>query len=281
MNKKNILSVSIFLILIAFLAIYFSFSRGKQNTGAITSFEECVEAGFPIMESYPEQCNDGNETFTRDIGNELEKSDLIKINSPRPGFEIEAGKKVRITGEARGYWFFEGDFPFEIQDKNGNVLFESYATAEGDWMTEEFVPFNTTEFSLDGSYTGVATLILRRDNPSGLPENDDELIVPIIIVAGPEINLGDTKNSTGEEKENKSPELDSDKTPPANGCFIGGCSSQICSDEPGVVSTCEYREEYGCYRDATCERQINGKCGWTMTGSLRACLDQARKNTTL
>lgn len=33
----------------------------------ITNFEECVEAGFPVMESYPRQCSDGKNTFVEDI----------------------------------------------------------------------------------------------------------------------------------------------------------------------------------------------------------------------
>lgn len=56
------------------------------------------------------------------------------------------------------------------------------------------------------------------------------------------------------------------------GCFIGGCSSQICSDQPDVVSTCEYRAEYGCYQSGRCERQTNGSCGWTQTAELTQCL---------
>ncbi len=56
------------------------------------------------------------------------------------------------------------------------------------------------------------------------------------------------------------------------GCFVGGCSSQICSDQPGAISTCEYRAEYACYKSAVCERQQNGQCGWTDTTTLRACL---------
>jgi hypothetical protein len=57
------------------------------------------------------------------------------------------------------------------------------------------------------------------------------------------------------------------------GCYIGGCSSQICSDQPDMASTCEYREEYGCYKTATCERQVGGECGWTATMALNTCLN--------
>lgn len=55
-------------------------------------------------------------------------------------------------------------------------------------------------------------------------------------------------------------------------CFVGGCSSQLCTDEPNMASTCEYRSEYACYQSATCERQSDGECGWTETPTLRACL---------
>ena len=58
-------------------------------------------------------------------------------------------------------------------------------------------------------------------------------------------------------------------------CYVGGCSSQLCTDQPGAVSTCEYRAEYSCYQRARCERQVNGACGWTPTTELYACLNSA------
>ena len=60
-------------------------------------------------------------------------------------------------------------------------------------------------------------------------------------------------------------------------CNIGGCSGQVCSDRPpeDIVTTCEWREEYACYREATCERQADGECGWTETPELQECLATA------
>ncbi|MES2225900.1 MAG: hypothetical protein V4480_03775 [Patescibacteria group bacterium] len=55
-------------------------------------------------------------------------------------------------------------------------------------------------------------------------------------------------------------------------CYIGGCSSELCTDAPGGVSSCIYRSEYACYRGATCARQSDGKCGWTPTPELKSCL---------
>lgn len=65
----------------------------------------------------------------------------------------------------------------------------------------------------------------------------------------------------------------------SGGCFVGGCSGQICSDQEGIVSTCEYREEYACYKTAKCERQASGQCGWTQTTALSACLSNSQDKT--
>jgi len=60
---------------------------------------------------------------------------------------------------------------------------------------------------------------------------------------------------------------------PPKQCFVGGCSGQICSDKPDVVTTCEWKPEYACYKKfGKCEIQINNQCGWTMTEELRKCL---------
>jgi hypothetical protein len=65
-------------------------------------------------------------------------------------------------------------------------------------------------------------------------------------------------------------------TPSLKPCFKTGCSRQVCADEE-VVTTCEYRPEYDCYKQARCERQANGKCGFTQTPALRACLRRAQR----
>jgi uncharacterized protein DUF6748 len=58
-------------------------------------------------------------------------------------------------------------------------------------------------------------------------------------------------------------------------CKKTGCSGQVCSDQE-VITTCEYRTEYDCYKKAACERQRNGECGFTQTPELTACLKRAR-----
>ena len=57
------------------------------------------------------------------------------------------------------------------------------------------------------------------------------------------------------------------------GCYVSGCSGQVCSDQKDVVTTCEFREEYACYKQAKCERQLSGQCGWTETTDFNLCVN--------
>ncbi len=59
-------------------------------------------------------------------------------------------------------------------------------------------------------------------------------------------------------------------------CYIGGCSSELCTNTEGAASICIYNRQYDCYRTAICERQLSGECGWRMTEELQKCLEGNR-----
>lgn len=106
---------------------------------------------------------------------------MIVVDAPKPGAEISS--PLKVTGKARGTWYFEASFPVQLTDASGKVIATVPAQAKGDWMTTEFVPFEAT---LTFSSLGVAdgskgTLILRKDNPSGLPEHDDSREIPVVF----------------------------------------------------------------------------------------------------
>lgn len=141
------------------------------------SFDECVAQNNVIQAIYPAVCIDKTgKSFTQDIGNELEKVDLIKVDNPRPNALISS--PLNITGQARGKWFFEASFPVKLFDSNDQLVAEGIAQAEGDWMTDNFVPFKLSlDFTIPSTSKG--KLILQKDNPSGQKELDDSLIIPI------------------------------------------------------------------------------------------------------
>lgn len=123
----------------------------------------------------------GGIYFFREDARVSEKVDLIRLDSPLPNATISS--PVTLKGEARGNWFFEASFPIYVTDWDGKIIGQGIATAEGEWMTTEFVPF-TAKVTFDvaqisGNYAKRGTLILKKDNPSGLPEYDDALEIPI------------------------------------------------------------------------------------------------------
>ena len=180
-----------FLILVlALMLISFSIYNKTQKKAdeptksilVVNSFHDCVAEGNPVMESYPRQCRslDGR-LFVEDIGNIFEKDDLIRLYYPFPNEEISS--PLEITGEARGLWYFEADFPVVLLNSQGDVISQGIATAESDWMTEEFVPFTATlSFDITESERGKeGRLIFQKDNPSGLAEHEDSLNIPVIF----------------------------------------------------------------------------------------------------
>ncbi len=75
-NRKSSL-ISGILVLLAIVSIVLFLVWGRENDSAdseISSFDECVEAGYPVMESYPRQCAvpDG-ETFIEELDEDNDK----------------------------------------------------------------------------------------------------------------------------------------------------------------------------------------------------------------
>ena len=54
--EKNKIICWIIIVILAVIVILLMFARPKVATGDINDFEECVDAGYPIMESNPRQC---------------------------------------------------------------------------------------------------------------------------------------------------------------------------------------------------------------------------------
>jgi hypothetical protein len=90
----------------------------------------------------------------------------IIVRTPMPGGYLRS--PLVVEGSARGNWFFEGSFPLRLLDSSGKQLAASAAKAEGNWMTDDWVPYHAVLYWK--GYKGRALLLLEADNPSGLPE---------------------------------------------------------------------------------------------------------------
>lgn len=196
MTTRTSIIIGIVVLLVIALA---AFAITRQNgtgigeNGSITTFDECASE-YPVMESMPRQCATPEGTVYVDsaVGPEepvvpaptagqqvgqIRIDDVIIVETPMGGERVT--NPLVVTGEARGNWYFEGSFPVELRDTSGAIIAEGSAEAEGEWMTEDFVPFRVSLDYPAQAADSKGTLILRKENPSDLPANDQSVTVPV------------------------------------------------------------------------------------------------------
>ncbi len=105
-------------------------------------------------------------------------NDMIKVFQPLNNKTISS--PLNIQGEARGNWFFEASFPIKMIDENGKEipLNINYITTDKEWFTEDYISFSE-KITFDKPDTKNGTLILKKANPSGMPEKEEKLEIPI------------------------------------------------------------------------------------------------------
>lgn len=175
------------ILLIAIGAFLYYSKHGTQSE--IADFTTCKAAGYQVVMGDGRITHDSCSTpdgevfvsdaaLTPDTATTTASSteSMIRIS------DLTANQLVKspltVTGQALGNWFFEASFPVELLDGNGKSLLMVPAQAQGDWMTSSFVPFSVT-LSFAQPITATGTLVFRNDNPSGLPENQKELRIPL------------------------------------------------------------------------------------------------------
>ncbi len=173
--KKTVL-ISVFFALVGVLIILgINFLNTKDITDCRNFFsgEDCwmcqngewVKHGNPYAPQPIAVC----------LGDKIQSSDII-VDSPLTNQLMTS--PWTIEGKARGSWFFEAVFPVRLLDGEGKEIAQTSAQAQSDWMINELVPFRAKiEFNKVTTATG--TLILAKDNPSGLPENDQKIEIPV------------------------------------------------------------------------------------------------------
>lgn len=107
----------------------------------------------------------------------LDYKDQLRVESVDFGSKISS--PLIISGEARGSWFFKGSAPVVLTNWDGLIIAKGYLEAEKDLMTKDFIPFRgILEFN-NQDIDNRGSLILRKDNPSGLAENDDAFEIQV------------------------------------------------------------------------------------------------------
>ena len=107
-------------------------------------------------------------------------NDILQVRTPLANATVT--NPIHVTGNARGPWFFEGSFGIEVLDQDNLVVGSGFATAESEWMTEDFVPFSgTIVYATQTIANKIGSIVFHKENVSDLPENDDSFVLPIIF----------------------------------------------------------------------------------------------------
>ncbi|PIQ91662.1 MAG: hypothetical protein COV70_02500 [Parcubacteria group bacterium CG11_big_fil_rev_8_21_14_0_20_39_22] len=143
----------------------------------------CAQVCAYTCDNIPTEDNGSNGDDNSDGEDNYIGNELIRAYEPAENAVIES--PVTISGNARGTWFFEASFSAVLVDWNGRIIAQGPVMAEGEWMTEEFVTFESSlEFTSpytegDPDFYKRGTIILQKANPSGLPENEDAVEIPV------------------------------------------------------------------------------------------------------
>jgi flagellar basal body-associated protein FliL len=169
MNKqKNRQIITIIIVLIIIVLGYWFFTiiynGNKENLNNVKKNNNIEQDNKDNKNSFNFK-NDEGLTLRNPQANEI-------VSSP-----------INIEGEAVGSWYFEANFSVKLVDKeSGNIIAQSYVTAQDNWMTEDKVEFNSIlEYETDEEIK--ALLILESANPSGLEENQMTYRIPVTLNA--------------------------------------------------------------------------------------------------
>lgn len=146
----------------------------KQNAGL--RYDECGSACRHSSEDVV-MCTMQCVPFCSFSSDEVVSNQTINVQSPLVDQIITS--PLSLVGEASGTWFFEGDFPVELLDSKGNIMATTYVLSTEDWMTERMVPFLGQLVFKNPNNVKSGILRFKKDNPSGLFENDENFDVPI------------------------------------------------------------------------------------------------------
>ncbi len=161
-NKK----IVVFLIVLLIVSLVIWKYQQKSAVEQISSFEECARAGYPVLESYPEQCRTPNgESFTRQIPNQQnlqqETIEEIGLSFQYPTDLLYRKEIADNDGNIRTVGFFLTKGSEQNPEYQMYGLYENYRNATKDDLERaktEMDPTTIKEVNV-GGYKGIEGLI--------------------------------------------------------------------------------------------------------------------------
>jgi len=161
-------------VILAIALIGIAFWIGWSYASNNTKKEETPTAQTPVTQKDTSDTTDTTEPASTDFTS----TKGVKISVTEPLRNAIITDPLTVKGSIPGNWSFEASFPIRILDADRNVVAQSPATLQGDWMTDALVPF-TASIPFTAPDTPTGYLLIEKDNPSGEAENADSVEIPI------------------------------------------------------------------------------------------------------
>ncbi len=272
--------------------------------GGSTEYYVFEEHGFVLEANYVDEVPSGNlkNIFNNLISSIVNISDWKTYRNEKNGFEIKHPADFKIFSPG----IIRGAYPLEFKDSGENFnitlnieegedfrdiqvivdelnkAWEESVNKDPKWRINIISTNKMLVAGNEAIQQKVSTVGIPGDLITTYFKKDNEVW---FVDMGPEPGFNGFKRGISKEEVNLYNKILStlkfiDKKPTSNlkPCFVGGCSSQLCGEkEDEMVSTCEWKNEYACYRKTKCERQSSGQCGWTETPEFKSCLANPQK----
>lgn len=161
-----------FYVIVLILAMVGTYFWQQQRVNDLTQQKKTLEQQLATKETQTPTPKATTSSF------EYKSSKNIQILVYTPTANSMVTSPIIIFGQVPGNWSFEAQFPIKLEDQNGKVIGQTTANLQGDWMTDKLTPFTAKiDASLPSGQKG--TLVLQKDNPSGLAKNDDSLKISV------------------------------------------------------------------------------------------------------
>lgn len=176
-NGQSTLTIlsAVFICILLALAVGVTYALQQRHItdldNQITSINKQLDAAKTQNQQTPSNTPVASQSSYTSL-----KSVTVNVFSPQSGATVSS--PLAIIGEVPGNWSFEASFPVKLLDSKGAVVAQTSAQVLGDWMTTKLVPFSA-KLTWSAAQSGKGTLVLQKDNPSGMAQNDDSVSIPI------------------------------------------------------------------------------------------------------
>ncbi len=182
------------------------------------------------------------------------------------------GYIINITEEAQSFLVAEGlkteEYTGDIEELEGNAI---YLT-----VTEETeIRKKDAKVSLSDLNVGEkVTVWVTGPVLESYPARGTASLIVVQKEEEKENGEEEEKKSETEETEEGEREEDKERAVETKECFSGGCSGELCTDDPEAISTCEYISGMECLREGMSCELVENECTWVLSESAARCFSE-------